>query len=494
METGGFVRACTFFAAFSWWIGVADQGLTQDTRIPAPARRTSLTQPPGLTDDDPVGRRYVPPMELPPAPAGVEALMDADDFSDLTNALTLKELLDLAGENNPTLIQAQEQIDGTLGKAIEAGLYPNPRAFYIGEQIFVDTPRDTDSPGEFQGGAIQQEIVTANKRKLSRLKYLERVRVAEFLAVAQQYKVCNDVRMHFWRALGQRQIVDVRRELLKAAEDHAVTARELFNLGQATRAELHQANVRLQRARLSLLNAENQYRSQFGVLTSFAGVELDARPLAGELESDDLQPIDVDAALVRIYDESPEILAARAKWQADSITVERELVEPIPNIFVRVGTGYNFVERETVATATVFLDVPIYDRNQGTIQQAEADLRRQGAEIRRTELRLRTELYRRYQDYLTALQHVTEFQSVILPEARAAYANQLDAYKEDRQNWTDVLQSQEAYFNLQEQYVNNLVLWRQNETLINGFLLHGGLEAAPEPVPPGHIDSVPQPR
>lgn len=413
---------------------------------------------------------------------------------DADGGLTLDDLLSMACQNNPTLRQAQEQVRGTLGKALEAGLWPNPTVFYVAEQIFVDSMTDTDTPGEFQGGAIQQEIVTAGKRRLSRQKYLARARTAEWMAVAQQWKVCNDVRIHFWRTLGHRQIVDIRKELLKHAEDDAVTARERYNLGQATRAELHMSNVALQRARLALLNAENLYRSQFGRLTSLAGVELSPQPLAGDLEGESEELIDFNAALSRMYAESPEILAARAKWQADSITVQRERVEPIPNVFVQVGSGYNFESREPVASAQVFFDVPIFDRNQGTIRQAEADLRRQSAEIRRTELRLRDQLSQTYQDYLTALQHVTEFQAVILPEARSAYASQLDAYKEDRQNWGDVLQSQRAYFDLREQYVQNLILWRTNEALINGFLLHGGLDAAPSPTPPGHIDAVAQPR
>ena len=47
---------------------------------------------------------------------------------------------------------------------------------------------------------------------------------------------------------------------------------------------------------------------------------------------------------------------------------------------------------------------------------------------------------------------------------------------------------------LREQFVHHLIAWRTNETLINGFLLHGGLKAAESPTPPGHIDSVAQPR
>lgn len=446
-------------------------------------------------DDDPVGRRFVPPLSLPPSPAGVESLMKQQTQKEEgASGLTLESLLSMAMESNPTLVQAQQQVQGTLGKAIEAGLYPNPTFYYIAEQIFVDSSTDTDTPGEFQGGAIQQEFVTANKREISRRKYQQRAKTAEWLAVAQQWRVCNDVRIHFWNTLGHRQIVDIRRELLKAAEDKSLTTRERYNLGQATRAELHLSNVALQRARLSFLNAENMYRSQFTILSSLAGLELEPQPLKGNISEGTETLIDFNNAVEKLYSDSPEVLAATAKWQADCITLERERVEPVPNIFVKAATGYNHESREPVASVQVFMEVPIFDRNQGTIQQAEADLARQNAEIRRTKLRLRQELAVRYQKYLTALQHVIEFESVILPEAKAAYSNQLDAYKENRQNWDDVLKTQQEYYSLREQYVQNLIMWRTNETLINGFLLHGGLTAAPSPTPPGHIDSVAQPR
>jgi cobalt-zinc-cadmium efflux system outer membrane protein len=72
--------------------------------------------------------------------------------------------------------------------------------------------------------------------------------------------------------------------------------------------------------------------------------------------------------------ESPELGAARAKLTADQITVQREKVEPIPNIVVEGSAGYNFEARETVYGAGVEVEVPLFDRNQGTIQQAKADL------------------------------------------------------------------------------------------------------------------------
>jgi outer membrane protein TolC len=82
----------------------------------------------------------------------------------------------------------------------------------------------------------------------------------------------------------------------------------------------------------------------------------------------------------------------------------------------------------------------------------------------------------------------------MIPEARRAYEVLLDAYEEDRVDWSQVLAAQGQYYQLRNQYIQHLVSWRSNETLIAGYLLNGGLMPPTGPEPPGHISSVPKPR
>lgn len=450
---------------------------TQSEPVPLPA----AIPPPEI------GRRFVPPPPIPPVPRDLQYLEQTPE-PEAAPPLSLAALEASALQNNPTLRQAQEHIRGQLGKAIEAGLWPNPVVGYVAEQIGVK-----GTAGEFQGAFVRQEIVTARKREISREKYLERARVAEWLALAQQYRALNDVRIHFFRALGRQGIVDVQQELLKNAEDVLKTTREMYNVGQATLAEVHQANALLQRQRVERLMAENDLRQTRAVLASLVGIPELSGTLTGDLEGE-VCLIDWQAALQRLMAESPEIQAAHAKLRQDQITLQRELVEPIPNIFVQGAVGRNLAEKETVAAAQVFFEVPIFDRNQGTILQARADLSRQVGEIRRTELDLQRRLSIEYRRYLTALQHVQNFRAVVLPEARKAYEIRLQSYREDRIAWPLVLDAEREYQRLRLQYFTQLIEWREAEVLINGLLLHDGLRAAPDPIPPAHIDVNPQPR
>src|SRR5262245_50743665 len=72
--------------------------------------------------------------------------------------VSLTDLEQMALQSNPTLAQAAAQIDASRGKALQAGLQPNPVAGYTAEQIGAQ-----GTAGELQGGFIQQELVTAGK-------------------------------------------------------------------------------------------------------------------------------------------------------------------------------------------------------------------------------------------------------------------------------------------------------------------------------------------
>jgi len=402
--------------------------------------------------------------------------------------LTLQRLERLAQQHNPTLRQARIQIDGEHAKALQAGLYPNPVIGYTGEQIGVQ-----GAAGEFQGGFAQQEIVTGGKLRLSREKYLARASAAEFQALAQEYRVINEVRIRYYRTLGAQKRLAIQRDLLTNAQDRLVTTQEMFNVGQANQADLHQARVLLEEQRLNTNMAENDLDLEWEWLMAVVGVPQTRIPLDGLLDRES-SPLDWDSTLQRLLAESPELGLARAILKADVITVEREKVQPIPNLVLQGSAGHNYEAKETVYGLGAFIQIPIFDRNQGTIQQAKADLRQQEAEIRRTELRLRRSLAEQFLRHKTARQHVENLKERILPEAQQRYVTRLKSYKANRLAWSGVLEAQEDYFSRRLTFIDHWVALQTTQATIDGLLLVDGLIQPGSVIIPGHIDAVPKPR
>lgn len=179
----------------------------------------------------------------------------------------------------------------------------------------------------------------------------------------------------------------------------------------------------------------------------------------------------------------------------DQITVTREQVQPIPNIIVQGGPGYNFesTPRATNWNVQAFISVPVFDRNQGTIRQAKADLIRAQAEVARVELALRRRRADAFSRYETARESVRDFREQSLPASRRAFELYMDYFKKRRATWPQVLVARRTYFQLCDDYANALLDLRRAETEIKGLLLLDG-SVPPGPTPQGHIEATPSPR
>lgn len=435
------------------------------------------------------GSQHSPPATASPAATPQTASTPDSQTGAAPGSFTLADLEQLALRHNPTLAQAAAQIEASRAKALQAGLYPNPTVGYQGEQIGAG-----GTAGELQGGFIQQEIVTAGKLRLSRAKYQQEVVASEIQALAQQYRVLNGVRMRFWDTLTAQQLVTVRRDLLRIAEDARQTTEQLVNVGQSNRPDLLQAQIEVRRARVELRNAEQRYQGDWAQLAAVVGrPDLQPTPLAGRLVEDEPSP-DWDKTLCDLLAASPELQFAQAEVARDQITVQRERVEPIPNVTVRGATGYNFESRNTVAEAQVSIRLPIWDRNQGTIRQAQADLARARANVTRVELSLR----RRFADaatrYQTARESVDDYRTGTLPKAKEAYELLLGSFGKRRAAWPQVLVAARDYARFQVDYLEALHDLRRAEVEIKGLLLVDGLSPPPGPTPQGHIEATPRPR
>lgn len=185
---------------------------------------------------------------------------------------------------------------------------------------------------------------------------------------------------------------------------------------------------------------------------------------------------------------------ALTKVQQDQTQLRRERREPIPNVTIRGGVGYNYETRNPTAQVGLSLPIPVFDRNQGTIRQAAADLTRSHAEVARVQLDLQRRFADAFTRYQTALEQVQNFRDQVLPKARKSvelYEEQLNAR---RAAFPQILVARRTVYQLNEEYNKSLAQFRRAEVEIRGLLLVDGLTAPSNPTPPGHIGATPKPR
>ena len=310
-----------------------------------------------------------------------------------------------------------------------------------------------------------------------------------------EFRVLSTVRGAFYKTLATQRQAEVRTELARNAEEALKTTRGLLNVGQANRPDVLQAEVQVQRMRAAARAAERRSSGHWQELTAVVGMpQLEVAPLSGKLEISEAEIIDRDEALANLLNCSPQFQVAWAEIRKDQIAVQRELVEPIPNFNVRAETGKNYDTNNTVLGLTVGIKLPIYDRNQGSIMQARAELSRAQAEIGRIEMMLRKKFGETFAEYDADLATARSFEKEILPKAREAYESYLDSYQKRRAAWPQVLVAQREYFQLSDEYLETLLELRTAEAEIKGLFLGSGLDQPPAPNPGGHRDATPRPR
>ena len=407
-----------------------------------------------------------------------------------SGTLALEDLEKMALERNPTLAQAEADVRASEGRKVQAGLYPNPVIGYEGREISFGPIIRAGEHGFF----VRQSIVTGGKLGLSRKVFAEEQSQAESVAKAQRYRVLNAVQLAYYDALGAHRLVEVRGELAKIAREAVVTSKQLYNVGQADQPDVIEASVEAQRVDLDLVAAQHDQERVWQQLAAAVGnPSLPLTPLAGKLD-DPLPTLNREGALQTILRDSPEVKIAEDGVARAELALKRARVEKLPDIQLRGGLDDNRELLEQMGrpvgwegSVEVGVQIPIFNRNQGNIKTAAAELVHARQETERVKLALRFTYANPFREYSDALVTAQRYRQDMLPQAQKAYEMYLQKYREMGAAYPQVLIAQRTYFQLQEDYVKTLMKIWQAAVEIKGFLLVDGLAA---PVAPGEPATV----
>ena len=401
-----------------------------------------------------------------------------------TPALTLADIERMALRNNPTLAQAEAAIQAARGRGRQAGAFPNPVAGYQGEEFAFRAFNEKSEHFFF----LEQTIPLGGKLSKSRRVFEQEVARAETESMAQKQRVLNTVRMLYYEALGADRRVELRGELARIAREAVKTTSELLNVGQADRPDFLESEIEAERVELELANAQNDREQIWRVLAPVIGMPaMEPARLAGDLEAD-LPKLDQESMTAALLRDSPEIRGAKTEAERARAVLARAKAARAPDLFVRGAIGHSNELLETLtgpsarktgpeASVEIGVTLPLFNRNQGGIKAAEAEVVAAERNVQRVELALRVRLAQAFRDYNNALNAAERYRQVILPRAQESYELYLAKFKQMAAPYPQVLISQRTLFQARENYLDALVALRRTAVQIEGFFLTGALDA-----------------
>jgi cobalt-zinc-cadmium efflux system outer membrane protein len=184
-------------------------------------------------------------------------------IEDISATMSLLDFTQLAEANSPNLREAAFQVRTAQGRAVQAGLCPNPEFTYGNPQL-------NGSASQYNG-VISQEFVTANKLGLSQAAALRGVEQAQLSYVRTRFDLLTAVRQRFYTAAVAQARVDILHELVGISLRSRDIGEKLVKAGEGTRTDAIVLDIDLDRAQVNYENSLALLEAAKGELAAVVG-------------------------------------------------------------------------------------------------------------------------------------------------------------------------------------------------------------------------------
>ena len=286
----------------------------------------------------------------------------------------------------------------------------------------------------------------------------------------------TDVRSNFYDVLVAQRAVELTEELVRIGDAGARTADALMKEKEVGRGDVLQARIESDSAKVFL---ERARQSAHGCLAPTGcggrrfrhGTAAVGRRRARRLGSASLGRHSQSSAL-----SEPRTGRGRGRCRTRQAALRRECAGRYPNVDLQAAVQYDNSTYDTFGSVQVGVPVPIYNRNQGNIRRAQADLMAAQSDAQRIQLALQQRLGRTFEQYANAVYQVEKYKQNILPAAEESLTLTNEGYRQGEFNYLSLLTAQRTFFQTNLAYLNALRELRASATAIEGNLLGDSLQ------------------
>jgi cobalt-zinc-cadmium efflux system outer membrane protein len=386
----------------------------------------------------PVWVRGLDPEQLP-APRAVvpdKAPGEAD-----AGPPSLASLWELALASNPSLREAEADIEAARGALIQAGKYPNPQFQY--QETMIGARQGP--PGEIQI-QLMQPIVTAGKRRLNMAIAGRDLDAATLALVGRRFEVLTRIRRAYYEYLGWQQVVQAYGDVTASLQQAVDIVRKQGRAGMVSEAGVLRLEALLEEMKIGQAQSVVNRGAWWRQLVAEIGVPELPAPCPPAAVVVPLPRWDGEAVRQRVLAVNAELLQAGVIVDRARLAVTRARAEAVPDISVGGGYSRDYTENTYGGMITVQADLPTWDRKQGHIWERRAQLDRAEAARQAVATRLSRDVAEAFARYETARLQTERLAVEVVPRLEKSHELVRKAYQAGVKDLTfpDVIQSEQS--------------------------------------------------
>lgn len=432
-------------------------------------------------------------------------------------AITLRDALGLALEYSPALAVFDWDIRISEARRLQAGLRPNPElSLEIEEFRFGEGPKTIATSRSIGTGGIDIERETQNGAssgfeeaeftlRLSQLielggKRAKRIRLAEQggMVAHWDYEVARadvaaNVANSFAAVLAAQERVLLASETVTLAQNLATAIQARVDAGKTSPIEATRTQVQHNQALIQKNNEDRRLEAARILLAAAWGATAATfREASGDFHATDPRP-PLDSLRERVLD-TPDFVRWAAELQRRDALLTVEKSRRIPDLTLTLGfrtTGLESRKAERLGlssspgfflgdTRTRFdegrdntfvfefsLPLPLFNRNQGSIREAEFFVEKGAAERRSLEMEIGVALRLAYEGLRAAIEEIESLEANVIPAAQRAFESIDRGYREGKFGYLEVLDAQRSLVAARVQRVDALALYHEARVQID---------------------------
>lgn len=455
--------------------------------------------------------------------AGLNAYAGEDAPVVVNGAVTLPQVITLVLEHNPDLAVYPYDLRAAEARRIQARKRPNPELSLEVEDIQLGGAsgerRESSTTGlglgegkpvfasewsrESESGSDNPFAAAEITVSLSQVIELGGKRAKRILAadrdrdtVAWEYEIARadileSTAKAFVAGLTAQERLKLDLELVVLAEQVLRSVSARMEAGRVSPLEVKKAETALATARLQADNAERNLVSARSMLSALWGEDT-ARfeHLEGTLESvREIPPLET---LNERTKKNPELARWGAELEKRHAAIALARSKAVPDLTVSAGYRVRHVsdvkgngwslgsegiyrtrfqsesesDWDNLLVLGMSIPLPIFDRNQGSIKEAEQLAAKASAEQRAARARTHAALTTTYQALANAHASIEALQGKVLPSATETFNSINEAYTQGKSGFLDVLDAQRTLFEVRERCLEALSAYHQNVAVL----------------------------
>ena len=368
-----------------------------------------------------------------------------------SRTLDLAEALALAERHHPRLRAASAIVEGAEAGITTARAYTNPTVTFgsLGrQQALLQTAA---VPGALHGLNFSQQIELPSIRETRIRAAQVRRQTTSFALSEARLAVRGGVKQAFYDAVRRKQEIELTRGNLDLVEDLRRRIQVQVDVGEAARLELTRAEAELASARIAVQSAELRYATALSTLYGAIGAPLGRVDLQANLAPPQILPT-LDTLKDEVMEKHPSLAVIESEVQFAEASLESEKAQRLP----QPSFWMDWFQQPEAAQYRfgVTVPVPVWNRRQGPIAEAQAAQRQATAVAQQRRVELLASLERAYNLYQVASQQVQMFEAGTLREAEAAVQAAEAAFKFGERGILEVLDAQRVLRAARMDYLN----------------------------------------